>query len=736
MSLWQITEERFDPKRVHALESVYSIGNGYFATRGTFEEHYFGAKPATLLYGVFDTIPIGKEELANAPDWLPIQLFVNGERFHLNRGTVLGYQRTLDLQRGVLSRTVQWESPTGIRLTIQSDRFASLARAHVGAIRYHVTVHDKPAAVKELNVLLRATFNLAVGNDEVMHWAPLDQWHEDELIWFLSQTRHSAVQLVQTMSFTTARPGCPKAILDSDTSPSIELQGPLAVGETITADKIVMMYTSQDATDPVLAAFQQHCRLLLTCKAAPEDELERSLYDALLAEHEQAWLDYWTRSDILIEGDELAQRAIRYNLYQLRINVNPHESRYSIAAKGLTGFGYHGHVFHDTEIYMLPYYIYVHPEIARTLLLYRYHLLPAAREKAKGNGFEGAQYPWESTLDGQEATPDVIIHPETKELIPIPNGYIELHITADIAYAVHHYWRVTGDDDFMRDYGAEMLLSTALFWASRAERHPDQPRYEINNVIGPDEWHEHVNNNAYTNYLAKWNIESGLTILHWLHLMAPDKAEALIRQLQLTTERLEHWREVATQMHLPQDQRTGLFEQFEDFFLLEALVPASYQERRASYQAILGVELTSHYRIIKQADVLALLTLFRQQLDLQTKQVNWDYYYPITDHNYGSSLTPALHVLLACDLGLLGTAYEMFLKGALIDLEDRQGNASAGIHAACCGAVWQAVVLGFAGLTITEGGYTTHPRWPAGWTRVAFTFLYRGQPVFVDLCKE
>src|ERR1700751_2640640 len=167
MSLWQITEERFDPKKVHAQESVYSIGNGYFATRGTFEEHYFGASPATLLYGVFDTIPIGKEELANAPDWLPIQLFVNGERFHLTRGTVLGYQRTLDLQRGVLSRTVQWESPTGIRLTIQSDRFASLALPRVGFIRYHVTAHNKPAAVKELNVLLRATFNLAVGNDEV-----------------------------------------------------------------------------------------------------------------------------------------------------------------------------------------------------------------------------------------------------------------------------------------------------------------------------------------------------------------------------------------------------------------------------------------------------------------------------------------------------------------------------------------------------------------------------------------
>jgi trehalose/maltose hydrolase-like predicted phosphorylase len=736
MNLWQITEEHFDPKKMHAEESVYSIGNGYFATRGTFEEHYFGASPATLLYGVCDDIPIGKEELANAPDWLPIQLFVNGERFHLTRGTVLSYQRTLDLQRGLLSRSVQWESPSGIRLTIHSDRFASLAREHMGAIRYRVTVDEKPAAVKELDVLLRATFNLAVGNDEVMHWAPLDEWHEDELIWFLSQTRHSGVQLVQTMSFTTARAGFRKAILDSATSPSIELRGPLAVGETLIADKIVVMYTSRDATDPVLAAFQQQRQLLMARDAASATEPARCLYDVLLTEHEQAWQDYWTRSDILIEGDERAQQAIRYNLYQLRINVNPYDSHYSIAAKGLTGFGYHGHIFHDTEIYMLPYFIYVHPGTARTLLLYRYHLLSTAREKASGNGYEGAQFPWESTLDGKEATPDVIIHPETKELIPIPNGRIELHITANIAYAVNHYWRVTSDDDFMRDYGAEMLLSTAMFWASRAERHPDQPRYEINNVIGPDEWHEHVNNNAYTNYLAKWNIESGLTILHWLRLRTPDKAMALIQQLHLTPERLEHWRDVADQLYLPQEQETGLFEQFEDFFLLEALDQAAYQGRRTSYQGILGLELTKHYRIIKQADVLALLTLFRQQLDLQTKRVNWDYYYPITDHDYGSSLTPALHVLLACDLDLLETAYEMFLKGALVDLEDRRGNTAEGIHTACCGAVWQAVVLGFAGLTITENGYTTQPRWPAGWTRLAFTFLYKGQPTFVDLRKE
>ncbi|TMD66622.1 MAG: glycoside hydrolase family 65 protein [Chloroflexi bacterium] len=736
VNLWHIIEDNFDPKKMYSQGSVYTIGNGYFATRGTFEENYFGAKAGTLLYGVFDDIGIGKEELANAPDWLPIKLFVNGERFHMTRGKILEYQRTLDFHNGVLTRTVRWESPSGIRLRIHIERFANLADEHVGAIRYSVTVEEKPPEIHELKLLLRATFNIAVSNDDVMHWEPLDQWHEDELIWFLSRTRHSSIRLLQTMSFTTQTPGFSREILDSDTAPSIELQGKLAKGETITAEKIVMMYTTHDDTDPVIAAFKHHRKLMGDHGAAQQSDTNPSVYEALLAQNELAWQDYWKCSDIIIEGDDKAQQAVRYNLYQLRISVNPHDSRFSIAAKGLTGFGYHGHVFHDTEIYMLPYFTYVHPDIARTLLLYRYNLLPAAREKAKGNGFEGAQFPWESTLDGKEATPEVVIHPETKELIPIPNGYIELHITANIAYAFQQYWQVTGDDQFMRDYGAEVLLSTAMFQASRAEPHPELHAYEINDVIGPDEWHEHVNNNAYTNAMAKWNIQWALHIMQWLHLTAPDKAKELTQRLHLTKELLEHWQDVAEHIRVPQDKETGLFEQFDGFFLLEPLDLEKFKGRRVSYQGILGLEQTNHYRIIKQADVLALITLLRQQFDINTKQVNWDYYFPITDHDYGSSLTPALHVILACQLGYLDIAYDLFLKGALVDLEDRRENTTEGIHEACCGAVWQAIILGFAGLQVSEESYTVQPSWPHGWTRIAFNFLLRGEPVFVDLRKE
>ncbi len=749
MSLWQISENTFDPKKLHSRETVYTIGNGYFGTRGTFEENYPRANPATLLFGVFDRIDIGKEELANAPDWLLIKLFVNGERFRLDRGKILHYQRTLDMEHGVLHRTVQWESPGGARIEVTSERFASLADEHVGAIRYSVTALEPETTGENIDVALWSNFNLAVGNYDLMHWEAVEQRYEDELIWFHTQTRHSAVQLVQTMSFTTEAPDFRKQLILSDIAPSIRLYGELAPGATVTVEKVVVMYTSRDVDDPVQAALAHHREIINATPAELEADkhytfqvdgttwlrpcVRLPIYEMLLEAHKQAWLGYWQISDVIIEGDDKAQQAIRYNIYQLRISASSHDSRYSIAAKGLTGFGYRGHVFHDTEIFMLPYFSYVHPEIARNLVIYRYRTLPGARAKARHNGYDGAQYAWESTLDGRETTPDAIIHPESGEIIPVLNGPLELHISASIAYANWQYWRITGDDEFMRDYGAEIVLSTAAFWASRVEYNAERGDYEINNVTGPDEWHEHLNNNAFTNYMASWNIQSAIDVLDWLQSSAPDKAQELAQQIGLNEKRLDHWRDVTARMRIPQDKETGLFEQFDGFFQLEPLDQEKYKGRTTSYQGIMGVKEVQRYQIIKQADVLMLLTVLDQQFDLHTKKVNWDYYFPITDHDFGSSLTPAFHVILACELGMTETAYQMFMKGALVDLEDPRGNASEGIHDACAGAVWQAAVLGFAGLRLTEDGFTTDMQWPNGWTRLAFNCFYKGKQFSIDL---
>ncbi len=725
MDLWHISESTLDPtpKHIHSQETVYTVGNGYFCTRGTFEEGYPQANPATLLYGVFDKVPISKEELANAPDWTLLRLFVNGERFRLDKGHILDYQRTLDIKNGVLKRTVRWESTSGIRLLIESERIASLADEHVGAIRYSVTAEktDQP-----LEVELFAGLNTAVGNYHLMHWETSDQGHQDNIVWLKSETIATQVYLAQTISITSATSGFKTEVYNSDVAPDIRLYGTLAQGATVTAEKLVTMYTSRDGVEPVATALEHHQKLL---------SAQGNVYDTLFTEHQAAWAQFWNEADVIIEGDEKAQVGIRYNLYQLRINASSHDDRYSIAAKGMTGFGYRGHIFHDTEIFMLPFFIYAMPNLARNLVMYRYHTLPAARKKAANNGFEGAQYAWESTLSGEESTPPSIVHPETGEVIPVLNGPLEIHISASVAHAAWQYWTISGDNDFMRDYGAEIILSTALFWGSRVEKNTERDDYELTDVIGPDEWHEHVNNNTFTNYMARWNLRTALDILQWLQSNAPDKAQALTQQLDLTSQRLEHWQDIVKRIRILQDPKTKVFEQFDGFFKLEELDQDKYKGRTDSYQGILGVEPIQKYRIVKQADVLMLLTVLNQEFDHETKQANWDYYYPLTDHDYGSSLTPAFHVILACELGKENAATDLFRLGNLVDIENLRGNTPEGIHTACAGAVWQAAIFGFAGLNVTEEGYTTEPHLPETWTRLAFNFTLRGKLERVDLHK-
>jgi kojibiose phosphorylase len=433
-----------------------------------------------------------------------------------------------------------------------------------------------------------------------------------------------------------------------------------------------------------------------------------------------------------IAGDERAQLAVRFNLYHLLIAAPYHTERTSIPAKALAGFGYRGHVFWDTDVFMLPFFALTLPQVARKLLLYRYHTLPRAREKAREAGYRGAMFAWESADDGRETTPRWVPG-EGGEPVPILCGDLEQHITADVAYAVWFYWQTTGDDDFMRDYGAELVLSTAAFWASRVEYDPEKGRYEIRGVMGPDEYHERVDNNAFTNAMARWNIEAALEALNWLRRSYPEKAEALEKVLGLREEELARWREVAQRMYVPQDPASGLIEQFEGFFDLKEVDLAELGPRTRSLQAILGREGVQKTQVLKQPDVLMLLYLLRDRYDERTVRANWDHYEPRTDHDFGSSLGPAIHAALACELGEPEGAYRHFMRAALVDLEDLRGNTADGIHAASCGGVWQALVFGFAGVEFTPQEPVARPRLPAGWRRLSFKLRYRGETYLFDL---
>jgi kojibiose phosphorylase len=718
---WLIHETEFDRTRLHHQETIFTIGNGYLGTRGAFEEGYPGARPATLIHGVFDDAPIVHTELANAPDWLPFVLLVNGERFGMDRGEVLDYERMLDMHRGVLTRQVCWRSPAGSTVDIHIERFASLADPHVLAIRYQVTPLDFDGRIE-----FRAGINGHVDNDGYIHWDWVDQGNEAGLIWLHSRTRSSGLELGQAAGLLIrGSHKVRKRVMDCHNNPTIVAECQAKQGRAVLAEKLVTVFTSRD--------LMPECQVVDAALSEWEELVEtRSYYKEFRAAHEAAWAEVWDGSDVIIEGDDAAQRAVRYNLFQL-LNAAPwYDDRVSIPGRTLSGFGYRGHVFWDTDVFMLPFFTLTQPQLARNLLMYRYHTLPAARRKARANGYEGAQYAWESALTGDETTPKWVPGPGG-ELVRIWTGDIQLHISADVAYAVWRYWQAAGDDQFMRDYGAEIILDTAVFWGSRAEYNAERDRYEVNDVIGPDENHMHVNNNVFTNRMAQWHLETALETLAWLQREHPDKAAELEERLDLSTERLARWADIIGCLHILHDSETRLMEQFEGFFELEDIDWQALEPRRQSIQSLLGIERTNQVQVLKQADVLMLLYLLGDRYDLETKRVNWDYYAPRTDHTYGSSLSPAIHAILACELDMPEVAYEHFMRAALVDLEDVRGNTADGVHGASAGGVWQALVFGFAGLRLTADGYTLNPRLPASWRQLAFGFQHRGLEVRVDL---
>jgi beta-phosphoglucomutase len=487
------------------------------------------------------------------------------------------------------------------------------------------------------------------------------------------------------------------------------------------AQKLVSIYTSRDTENPEKAALQA-----IDLAAAQG-------FDKLSKSNDAAWVEEWENCNITIEGDEEADRRLRYSLFQLLIAAPRQDERVSIAAKTLSGFVYRGHSFWDTEIFVLPFFIYTRPKIARNLVMYRYHTLPGARRKAEENGFEGAMYAWESAATGDETTPRWVPRPDSSELVRIWCGDIEHHITADVAYGVHHYWRIAGDDEFMRSYGSEILLDTARFWGSRVEWSPETGRYEISNVIGPDEYHDHVDNNAFTNVMARWNLEAALEVLAWLRDFDPDKAAELEGRLDLTVERLSHWNDVIDKIYLGFDPQTGLFEQFEGFFQRKEVDLRDFEPRTKSMQVILGIEGIQAYQVIKQPDVLMLLYLLPSRYDRKTLKVNWDYYTPRTDLTFGSSLGPAIQSAMAAQMGDIQAAYQHFIHASRTDLEDVRGNAGEGIHAATAGGLWQAAVFGFGGLEIPPDGPSAVPHLPPGWTRMKFRIWFHGERYDFDL---
>ncbi len=715
---WRVAEPLFDETRQHHRETIFTTGNGYLATRGALEEGYPGDRPATLVHGLWDDVPLALTELANAPRWTDLQIWVNGQRFDMAQSGVAHYARYLDMRDSCLRRRLRWTAPDGAEVELAFQRFASLADQHALVLQAEITPLNRDATIR-----VRAMLDGHVENESYLHWRVLQQESAPHEAGLLLQTRSSGKRLAMSATLESSGDLSAAQAVDCPGSPGLAIEARRAAGQPLSVAKLVAVYTSRDVEDPLAAARHK----LQAMRRAGASEL--------LAANVAAWRRFWQAGDVLVEGDDEAQTALRHALFQLRIAAPTHDERVSIGAKTLSGFGYRGHVFWDTEIFVLPYFSYTQPQLARNMLMYRYHTLPGARRKAAANGFRGAQFAWESAETGDEVTPTWLPHFEDPtRLVRIWTGDIELHISADIAYAARQYWRISGDDDFWRDFGAQMVLETALFWGDCVQR--EGQRFVLRDVIGPDEYHDHVDNNIFTNTIARWHLQTALQTLAWLQERAPKKAAELAHNLALGDEVLAHWRDVIDNIVILQDPHSGLMEQFEGFFDLEDVDWAAYAGRTRSMQAILGIEGANRAKVLKQPDAIALLALFGEQFDEAVWHTNWDYYAPITDHSYGSSLGPAMHAWVAARLGKIDEAYDHFMRAARADLLDVRGNAGDGIHAASAGGLWQAAVFGFAGLHFGDGRPGLRPNLPRHWRRLAFRCHHHGRALTAEITQE
>ncbi len=723
-NLWILHEEapELDKRQAHQ-ETIFTIGNGYLGTRGAYEERYPNEMRTTMIHGIFDEVPVVFTELANGPDWLELEVRLDGQPFRLDQGTVLSYQRTLDLRSGLHRRSVRWRSPKGQTAVLTFERFASLDDPHLVCLRLKVAPVDFSGTVE-----VRAGMDGSPDNDGILHWDWLGQETRAGSAWLRLRTRVSGLELGAAFRLSVRTEGgdpVPGASLqgwDVRNHPTLVAAAQASPGTALVFEKTACYFSSRESQDGVADARDKLRRL-------PEPA-----WEALWEPHARAWEKEWEACDVIIEGDDESQLAIRFNIYQLLIAASRQDETVNIGAKTLSGYGYRGHSFWDTEVYMLPFFTYTRPEIARKLLSYRWHTLPGSRRKAAAGGFKGAQIAWESAATGDEVTPTWLTHPKDRNaLVRIWTGDIEIHISSDVAYAVWQYWQSTGDDAFLIERGAEVILETARFWASRLEWKADLQRYAISDVIGPDENHEHVNDNAYTNTMVRWHLRTARRLVYWLRQSDPEAAEKLLSQLGVTEDDLNVWGRLSEQIYIPYDPATRLIEQFQGYFQRKDIRIADYEPRTNSIQYILGIEGANQVQVLKQPDVMMMMYLFPQDFDEQVLRANYDYYTPRTDLSYGSSLGPSIQAIMACRVGRVDEAYENFMRAARADLVDARGNVRDGIHGASAGGLWQAVVFGFAGLKLDSQGPITQPHLPPNWRRLAFKVQYRGQPVSIDL---
>ncbi|MDF2631704.1 MAG: Kojibiose phosphorylase [Caproiciproducens sp.] len=711
MSNWIIDSSDFSAEKTADFGNQYFIGNGYLGVRGTLEEHGKDQLAAINLAGIYDRHGTEWREPLNAPNALFTWVEIDHKAYRLPVCAPIEHRQRLDFECALHSRKTVWETESGT-LCVTAQRFASMENLHLICMEY-VVFMDFCA-----HVTLHTGIDCDIWDIHGPHYEKKEMKADGEATTVLATAGETKAQVAASERIVCDFEG-KQSTHCSDTTILHEIEFEADGKRSYTLHKFISIYTTNDGGNPLHDA--------LCCSAAAAE----TGYEQEKAAHIGKWAALWNNTRMEIEGDDAAMRALNYSIYHLHCIAPRHAESMSIPARGLSGQTYKGAVFWDTEMFMLPFYLYTEPKVARTLLKYRIDTLPGACAKAKEYGFQGAFYAWESQEGGYDACSDYnVTDVFTQRPMKTYFRDKQLHISADIVYGITQYLKVTEDTSLLEEGAAEVILECANFYRSALVKRADSGQFEIHDVIGPDEYHERVNNNAYTNRMAKFVFHEAAELIHKLLQGSPPLRTKLEKQFNLANI-LQKFEESERRIYVPQaDEETRIIQQFDGYFKLEDIsvdaVRGRLLDNREYWGGAYGV--ASQTQVIKQADAVTMLNLFSGEYDSSTLKSNWDYYEPRTEH--GSSLSACMYAMLACRFGEPDLAYPFFMQSATADLNGR-GKQWAGLvyiggtHPAACGGAWLTAIQGFAGVSAENGVLKVHPNLPSKWKYMQFKIHFQ-----------
>jgi alpha,alpha-trehalose phosphorylase len=716
---WAIRETRLDLDDLGHAESVFALANGHIGLRGNLDEGEPYGLPGTYLNSFFEYRPLPYAEggygypesgqaVLNVTDGKVFRLMVDDEPLDIRYGDLRSHERVLDFRSGTLTREFEWVSPAGKAVHVRSERLVSLVQRAVAAIRYTVRAVDQPILVVVQSELVANEDLPAGGNDPRVEAAlaqplqPAGHFLDDSGVTLLHRVEQSGLQMAATMAHDVDAPdGFQVHSSAHENLGRTTVICRLLPGQQLRIVKHLAYGWSSRRSLPALDDQVRAARTVARYHG----------FDGLLDEQRRYLTDYWTSADVEIDGDPQLQQAVRFALLHV-LQAGARAERRAIGAKGLTGPGYDGHTFWDTETFVLPMLSHTAPDAAADALRWRQSILPQARERAGQLGLSGAAFPWR-TVRGAECSGYW------------PAGTAAFHINADIADAVIRHVQTTGDAGFERTVGLELLVETARLWLSIGQHGPGGG-FRIDGVTGPDEYSAVADNNLYTNLMAQRNLNGAVAACE----RHPDAA----RELGVGPDEPAAWRAAAADMVIPFDERLGVHAQSEGF---TSHAPWDFAGTPADrYPLMLHFPYFDIYRkqVVKQADLVLAMQLCPEAFTSEQKARNFAYYEGITVRD--SSLSAATQAVLAAETGHLQLAYDYLCETALLDLADLAGNTEHGLHIAALAGAWNGVVAGFGGLRHLPTGLALGPRLPAALTRIAFRLRWRGRCLLVEITPD